>query len=214
MSNYCTTPCLHHGLQTFATLWQHPSSYWRHLGYIEKDFKMMPSVFLMPKSTRSSCFVIQHLEVATMVPLGWRGRYSIGGSIGPPFLEMPSNSSPPTRNVKKLEWPLVEGMKCPNNPYYSTKSLMFGVSTSWGHSQSLVDYVSRWVEAIATKTNDAKVVVDFLKSNIFCRFGVLKALISDQGKLHSRWDGPFVITNVFPYGAVELKDEHTNNTFQ
>ncbi|RDX76429.1 hypothetical protein CR513_43571, partial [Mucuna pruriens] len=34
------------------------------------------------------------------------------------------------------------------------------------------------------------------------------------GKLRSRWDGPFVITNVFPYGAVELKDEHTNNTFQ
>ncbi|RDY13722.1 gag-pol, partial [Mucuna pruriens] len=44
-----------------------------------------------------------------------------------------------------------------------------------------VDYVLRWVEAIATKTNDAKVVVDFLKSNIFCQFGVPKALISDQG---------------------------------
>ncbi|RDX69863.1 hypothetical protein CR513_50969, partial [Mucuna pruriens] len=28
------------------------------------------------------------------------------------------------------------------------------------------------------------------------------------------WDGPFVLTNVFPYGVVELKDEHTNNTFQ
>ncbi|RDX90128.1 hypothetical protein CR513_28040, partial [Mucuna pruriens] len=33
-------------------------------------------------------------------------------------------------------------------------------------------------------------------------------------KLHSRWDGPFVITNVFPYGVVELKDETTNSTFQ
>ncbi|RDY06068.1 Pol polyprotein, partial [Mucuna pruriens] len=31
------------------------------------------------------------------------------------------------------------------------------------------------------KTNDARVVVDFLKSNIFCKFGVPKALISDQG---------------------------------
>ncbi|RDY13977.1 Retrovirus-related Pol polyprotein from transposon 17.6, partial [Mucuna pruriens] len=38
-----------------------------------------------------------------------------------------------------------------------------------------------WIEAIATRTNDAKVVVDFLKSNIFCRFGVPKVLISDQG---------------------------------
>ncbi|RDX98843.1 Gag-Pol polyprotein, partial [Mucuna pruriens] len=43
------------------------------------------------------------------------------------------------------------------------------------------DYVSRWVEAIATKANDAKVVANFLKSNIFYRFGVAKALISDQG---------------------------------
>ncbi|RDX60984.1 gag-pol, partial [Mucuna pruriens] len=167
--------------------------------------------------------------------------------------------------------------------------------------------------AIATKTNDAKVVVDFLKSNIFCKFGVPKALISDQGshfcnramasllqkygvthriattyhpqtngqaevfnreikktlqkvtnpnelrleayensriykqkvkkfhdqqilrkdfrvgqkvllfnsrlkliagKLRSRWDGPFIITNIFPYGAVQLKDEQSNNTFQ
>ncbi|RDX82366.1 hypothetical protein CR513_36860, partial [Mucuna pruriens] len=34
------------------------------------------------------------------------------------------------------------------------------------------------------------------------------------GKLRSRWDGPFVITNIFPHGAVQLKDEHTNRTFQ
>ncbi|RDX97371.1 hypothetical protein CR513_19868, partial [Mucuna pruriens] len=34
------------------------------------------------------------------------------------------------------------------------------------------------------------------------------------GKLCSRWDGPFVITNIFPYGAVQLKDEQSNNTFQ
>ncbi|RDX82609.1 hypothetical protein CR513_36581, partial [Mucuna pruriens] len=186
----------------------------------------------------------------------------------------------------------------------------FPVSNGYSYIMLAVDYVSRWVEAIATKTNDAKVVVDFLKSNIFCRFAVPKALISDQGshfcnramfalihkygvgnqrkhckrwqipvrrigadswrtlyghielhiglhcgclptrlssikpiisqlkknieltrqsnnstwpmtkpeskesKLRSRWDGPFVITNVFPYGEVELKDENTNNTFQ
>ncbi|RDY10506.1 hypothetical protein CR513_04964, partial [Mucuna pruriens] len=35
-----------------------------------------------------------------------------------------------------------------------------------------------------------------------------------KSKLRSRWDGPFVITNIFPHGAVQLKDEHTNNTFQ
>ncbi|RDX61409.1 pol, partial [Mucuna pruriens] len=39
----------------------------------------------------------------------------------------------------------------------------------------------KWVEARATKTNDAKVVVDFLKFNICYRFGVPRALISDHG---------------------------------
>ncbi|RDX63621.1 hypothetical protein CR513_57929, partial [Mucuna pruriens] len=37
------------------------------------------------------------------------------------------------------------------------------------------------VEDMTTKINDAKVVIDFLKSNIFCQFGVPKALIGDQG---------------------------------
>ena len=44
-----------------------------------------------------------------------------------------------------------------------------------------VDYVSKWVEARATRTNDSKVVADFLKTNIFCRFGVPRALITDGG---------------------------------
>ena len=35
----------------------------------------------------------------------------------------------------------------------------------------VVDYVSKWVEAKATRTNDSKVVVDFIKSNIFARLG-------------------------------------------
>ncbi|RDX78314.1 pol, partial [Mucuna pruriens] len=55
------------------------------------------------------------------------------------------------------------------------------VSNGYSYILLVVDYVSRWVEAIAIKTNDAKVMVDFLKSNIFYRFGVPKALISDQG---------------------------------
>ncbi|RDX95499.1 Tf2-8, partial [Mucuna pruriens] len=50
----------------------------------------------------------------------------------------------------------------------------FPVSNGYLYILLAIDYVSRW-------TNDAKVVVDFLKFNIFCRFGVLKALISDQG---------------------------------
>ncbi|RDX95631.1 hypothetical protein CR513_21819, partial [Mucuna pruriens] len=34
------------------------------------------------------------------------------------------------------------------------------------------------------------------------------------GKLHSKWDGPFVITNVFPYGTIEIRNEATNKTFK
>ena len=44
-----------------------------------------------------------------------------------------------------------------------------------------VDYVSRWVEAIASRTNDGAMVLKFLKENIFSRFGVPKAMISDGG---------------------------------
>ncbi|XP_061348975.1 uncharacterized protein LOC133294332 [Gastrolobium bilobum] len=33
------------------------------------------------------------------------------------------------------------------------------------------------------------------------------------GKLRLRWDAPFVITDIFPYGAVELSDKQTVNTF-
>jgi len=45
----------------------------------------------------------------------------------------------------------------------------------------MVDYVSKWVKAIATPTNDSKVVIKFLKKHIFTRFGTLRALLSDNG---------------------------------
>ncbi|GJR14797.1 reverse transcriptase domain-containing protein, partial [Tanacetum coccineum] len=43
-----------------------------------------------------------------------------------------------------------------------------------------VDYVSKWAEAQALPTNDARVVITFLKK-LFCCFGMPKALISDRG---------------------------------
>ena len=44
-----------------------------------------------------------------------------------------------------------------------------------------VDYVSKWVEAVALPTNDARNVIKFLKKNIFTRFGTPRAIISDGG---------------------------------
>nr|CAN74665.1 hypothetical protein VITISV_043029 [Vitis vinifera] len=54
---------------------------------------------------------------------------------------------------------------------------------SFGNSYILVgvDYVSKWVEAIPSKHNDHRMVLKFLKENIFSRFGVPKAIISDGG---------------------------------
>ncbi|GJR26282.1 reverse transcriptase domain-containing protein [Tanacetum coccineum] len=43
-----------------------------------------------------------------------------------------------------------------------------------------VDYLSKWVEAKALHTNDARVVCKFLKS-LFARFGAPRAIISDRG---------------------------------
>nr|GEU81690.1 DNA-directed DNA polymerase [Tanacetum cinerariifolium] len=60
--------------------------------------------------------------------------------------------------------------------------------TLWGHFLVprekyilvAVDYLSKWVEAKALPTNDAKVVVKFLKS-LFSRFSIPRAIISDRG---------------------------------
>nr|GEZ61734.1 reverse transcriptase domain-containing protein [Tanacetum cinerariifolium] len=55
-------------------------------------------------------------------------------------------------------------------------------SSSKGNKYILVavNYLSKWVEAKALPTNDARVVVKFLKS-LFSRFGTPKAIISDRG---------------------------------
>ncbi|RDX92720.1 hypothetical protein CR513_25111, partial [Mucuna pruriens] len=33
-------------------------------------------------------------------------------------------------------------------------------------------------------------------------------------KTHNRWDEPFVVTDIFPYGAVEVRDAANNHTFK
>ncbi|RDX87946.1 Retrovirus-related Pol polyprotein from transposon 17.6, partial [Mucuna pruriens] len=105
------------------------------------------------------------------------GRYWIVDFISLPFLGMPITLLPLASNVKELEWPLPIGMRCPSTPFFFV----------------------RWVEAKATKTNDAKVIVDFVRSNIFCKFGVPKALISGQG---SHFCNKTMSTLLEKYGAM------------
>ena len=52
---------------------------------------------------------------------------------------------------------------------------------SFSHQYRLVDvdYASKWVEVIPYRTNDHKVVIGFLKSNIVSHFRFPRAIISD-----------------------------------
>lgn len=58
----------------------------------------------------------------------------------------------------------------------------FPPSSGYTYILVAVDYVSKWVEAQATRTNDHKVVLNFLHESIFTRFGSPRAIISDGGK--------------------------------
>ena len=44
-----------------------------------------------------------------------------------------------------------------------------------------MDYVSKWVEAIACPINDVSIVVGYIQRNILSRFGAHRTIISDEG---------------------------------
>ncbi|RVW83478.1 Pol polyprotein [Vitis vinifera] len=72
---------------------------------------------------------------------------------------------------------------CHESAYWEGIDFMGPFPMSFGYSYILVgvDYVSKWVEVVPCKHNDHRVVLKFLKENIFSRFGVPKAIISDGG---------------------------------
>lgn len=47
----------------------------------------------------------------------------------------------------------------------------------------IVDSFSRWSEAFALKTQDAASIAKILYSEIFCRFGAPRVLLSDRGQI-------------------------------
>ena len=55
--------------------------------------------------------------------------------------------------------------------------------SSFGNQYILVavDYMSKWIEVIASPTNDAQVVIKLFDKIIFPRFGVPRVVISDEG---------------------------------
>ena len=65
----------------------------------------------------------------------------------------------------------------------------------------VVEYVSKWVEALACLRNDANTVVGFIKRNILSRFEAIRTIISDEGshfanKLFTKLLGRYGIRNV------------------
>jgi hypothetical protein len=110
------------------------------------------------------------------------------GFIGKLFLGMLTDFAKVVKMSKKwVVYPL--GMKCHKLLFYIVRFFyvwgmdfmeLFPSSFGFRYILLVVDYVSKWVEAKATHTNDSKVVLGFLKSNIFSGFGTPKAMISDQ----------------------------------
>ena len=58
---------------------------------------------------------------------------------------------------------------------------VWGIAFGYIYILVRFDYVYKWVEAVSCRAADHKVVLKFLKENIFSRFGVPKAIISDGG---------------------------------
>ena len=78
----------------------------------------------------------------------------------------------PLRNIQEVELFDVWGI-----------DFMGPFPSSMGNKYILVavDYVSKWIEAIAAPTNDTRVVIKLFKNIIFPRFGTPRLVISDGG---------------------------------
>ncbi|GJT73214.1 reverse transcriptase domain-containing protein [Tanacetum coccineum] len=123
----------------------------------------------------------------TTVPITPLKRSSIQDFIGPRSTRMPTTLSPDVTFVNvKAKFHNV--MRCHKTLSKFAKSLTCGALILWGRSRLQEgtkfirgrDYLSKWVEAKALPTNNARVVCKFLKS-LFARFGAPRAIISDRG---------------------------------
>ncbi|GKA58250.1 reverse transcriptase domain-containing protein [Tanacetum coccineum] len=87
-----------------------------------------------------------------------------------------------TRNISKRdEMPLTNIKVCEIFDVWGIDFMgPFPKSHKFEYILVVVDYVSKWAKAQVLPTNDAQVVIYFLKK-LFCRFGMPKALINDRG---------------------------------
>nr|GFA84225.1 reverse transcriptase domain-containing protein [Tanacetum cinerariifolium] len=126
--------------------------------------KLFDVVWLAKKLLTSSMLVIVDPPGHTMEPTTQQRKFLTQGKVSQKD-EMPQNF------IQICEIFLVWGIDF-MGPFPSSKGNKYILVA--------VDYLSKWVEAKALPTNDARVVVKFLKS-LFSRFGTPKAIISDRG---------------------------------
>ncbi|GKC08651.1 reverse transcriptase domain-containing protein [Tanacetum coccineum] len=100
----------------------------------------------------------------------------------PYLFEVCSDACQKTGNISKRdEIPLTNIQVCEIFDMWGIDFMgSFPKSHKFEYILVTVDYVSKWAEAQALPTNDAWVVITFLK-RLFCRFRMPKALISDRG---------------------------------
>ncbi|GJZ81395.1 reverse transcriptase domain-containing protein [Tanacetum coccineum] len=124
----------------------------------------------------------------TTVPITPLKRSSIQDFIGPRSTRMPMTLSPDVTFVN-FKAKFLQRDKMPKtHPSLRTPITLWGLiyggrfPSSRGNKYILVEvnYLSKWVEAKALPTNDARVVCKFLKT-LFSRFGAPRAIISDRG---------------------------------
>lgn len=58
---------------------------------------------------------------------------------------------------------------------------LFPLSSGLVYILFAVNYVSKWAKVKATRIDDSKAIIGFVKSNIFNRFGIPQTMINDQG---------------------------------
>ncbi|XP_028800193.1 protein NYNRIN-like [Neltuma alba] len=150
--------------------------------------RLYGDVSLMKKSLEFWMLITLGHVVDILVLKRLLGRFWKQGSTGQHSLKMPTITAKCVISASVLV-EIVEDMRCLKFQCFSVKYLMCGgyfmgpFPPSFGYHYILlaVDYVSRWVEAIPTKKDDAATVAKFIKSHIFSRFSIPRAMVSDRG---------------------------------
>ncbi|XP_025652400.1 uncharacterized protein [Arachis hypogaea] len=141
---------------------------------------------LPPLKRSAARFVLADKSIITVSGIAEDVSVDIKGLIFPidfHIIEMPPSESERFGNIsKKDEIPQRTMLFCEIFDVCEIDFMgPFPNSNGFLYFLLAVDYVSKWVEAIPTRTDDANVVLFFVRNNIICRFGSPRAIVSDQG---------------------------------